>query len=106
MAREERQLERGHPMRHAFTSIYFDIFRLACESSLVIGLRMMTFSAGGTKALSEAHLMTVEKMQAAAVVMLDSAFAMAGGKSADSIGRSAIAHYQRKVVANRKRLLR
>jgi hypothetical protein len=93
-------------MRHAFTSIYFDIFRLACESSIVITLRMMTFAAGGTKAFSEAHLMTVEKMQAAAFVMLDSSFAMAGGKSADAIGRSALAHYRRKVVANRRRLLR
>jgi len=94
------------PMKRSFTSIYFDIFRLACESSFVIGLRMMTFAAGGTKAVSEAHLMTAEKMQAAAFVMLDSAFAVAGGKSAEVIGRSAIAHYRRKVVANRRRLLR
>jgi hypothetical protein len=93
-------------MRRSFTFIYFDIFRLACESSFVIGLRMMTFAAGGTKAASEAHLMTVEKMQAAVFVMLDSAFAAAGGKSAEVIGRSAIAHYRRKVVANRRRLLR
>lgn len=93
-------------MRHSFTSIYFDTFRLACESSFVIGLRMMTFATGGTKAFSEAQLMTVEKMQAAAVVMLDSAFAVAGGKSAEVIGRSAIAHYRRKVVSNRRRLLR
>lgn len=56
--------------------------------------------------MSEAHLMTAEKMQAASVVMINSAFAAAGGKSPESIGRSAIAHYRRKVVANRKRLLR
>jgi hypothetical protein len=67
---------------------------------------MMTFAAGGARATSEAQLMTVEKMQAAAIVMLDSAFAAAGGKSAEAIGRSAIAHYRRKVVANRRRLLR
>ena len=65
-------------MRHGLTSIYFDLFRLACESSLVISLRMMTFAAGGARATSEAQLMTVEKMQAAAIVMLDSAFAAAG----------------------------
>jgi len=93
-------------MRRSFASLYFDIFRLACESSLVIGLRMMTFTAGGARAFSEAHLMTVEKLQAAAFVMIDSAFSVAGGKSAESIGRSAIAHYRRKVVANRRRLLR
>lgn len=95
-----------HPMKNSAVSIYFDLFRLACESSVVISLRMMTFAAGGARAASEAQLMTVEKMQAASVVMLGSAFAMAGGKSAESIGRSAIAHYRRKVVANRKRLLR
>jgi hypothetical protein len=93
-------------MRHSFASIYFDIFRLAWESSFVIGLRMMTFGAGGTRAFSEAQLMTVEKIQAATFVMLDSAFALAGGKSAEVVGRSAIAHYRRKVVANRRRLLR
>ena len=93
-------------MRRSFASLYFDIFQLACESSLVIGLRMMTFTAGGARAFSEAHLMTAEKLQAATFVMLDSAFAVAGGKSAETIGRSAIAHYRRKVVANRRRLLR
>jgi hypothetical protein len=93
-------------MRHSAASIYLDLFRLACESSVVISLRMMTFAMGGTKAASEAHLMTAEKMQAATTVMLESAFAIAGGKSAETIGRSAIAHYRRKVVANRRRLLR
>lgn len=93
-------------MRRSFASMYFDIVRLSCESSLVIGLRMMTLTTGGAKAFSEAHLMTVEKMQAAAFVMIDSAFSIAGGKSAEAIGRSAIAHYRRKVVANRRRLLR
>ena len=93
-------------MRHAFNSIYFDLFRLSCESSLVIGLRMMTLMTGGAGAMREAHLMTAEKMQAATVVMIDSAFLAAGGKSAEAIGRSAIAHFRRKVVANRRRLMR
>lgn len=93
-------------MRNSLPSIYFDLIRLGCESSLVIGLRMMTFATGDAKAVSEAQLMTVEKMQAAAFVVVDSMFAAAGGKSAETIGRSAIAHYRRKVVANRKRLLR
>jgi hypothetical protein len=93
-------------MKHAFGTLYFDLFRLACESSIVISLRMMTFATGGARAFSEAHLMTAEKMQAAAFVMMDSAFAAAGGKSAEMIGRNAIAHYRRKVVANRRRLLR
>ena len=99
-------LPRGCPMRNNAAYIYFDLFRLACESSIVISLRMMTFAAGGAKAASEAELMTVEKMQAAAAVMFDSALAVAGGRSAEAIGRSATAHYRRKVVANRRRLLR
>ena len=37
-------------MRYSFVSLYFDTIRLACESSVVIGLRMMTFAAGGAKA--------------------------------------------------------
>jgi hypothetical protein len=93
-------------MRHPLPSIYFDLFRLACESSLVIGLRMMTFTTGGASAMREAQLMTMEKMQAAALVVIQSSFAAAGGKSAEAIGRTAIAHYRRKVVANRRRLMR
>lgn len=93
-------------MKHTCLSSYFDLVGLACESSLVIGLRMMTFAAGGADAAAEAQLMVAEKLQAAAWVTFTSAMAMAGGKSANNIGRSAIAHYRRKVVANRRRLLR
>jgi len=93
-------------MRYSFFSLYFDTMRLACESSVVIGLRMMTFAAGGTRAMTEAHLMTTEKVQSAMVVAVDSAFGMARGQSAELLGRSAISHYHRKVVANRRRLLR
>jgi hypothetical protein len=93
-------------MRYSFLSLYFDTMRLACESSVVIGLRMMTFSAGGAKAMTEAHLMTTEKLQAAMAVGIESAFGMARGQSAQMLGRSAISHYRRKVIANRRRLLR
>lgn len=93
-------------MRHTYLSSYFDLVGLACESSLVIGLRMMTFAAGGAEAASEAQLMVAEKLQTAAWVTFASAMAIAGGRSAETIGRSAIAHYRRKVVANRRRLLR
>jgi hypothetical protein len=93
-------------MRYSFLSLYFDTVRLACESSVVIGLRMMTFATGGAKAMTEAHLMTTEKMQAAMVVAIDGAFGMARGQSAELLGRSAISHYRRKVMANRRRLLR
>lgn len=93
-------------MRYSFFSLYFDAVRLGAESSVVIGLRMMTFATGGARAITEAQLMTTEKIQAAMVVTIDSAFGMARGQSAELLGRSAISHYRRQVVANRRRLLR
>lgn len=99
-------VQQGTLMRYSLATLYFDTFRLACDSSVVIGLRMMTLAAGGARAFTEMHLMTSEKMQAAMVVAIDSAFGMAQGRSAESLGRRAISHYHRKVVANRRRLLR
>jgi hypothetical protein len=93
-------------MRNPLASIYFDLFRLGCESSLVISLRMMTFAAGGTKAMSEAQLMTSEKVAAAMAVTYAGAVGLATGQSAHALSRDAVAHYHRKVVANRRRLLR
>jgi hypothetical protein len=86
--------------------MFFDLSRLAFESNMVIGLRMMTLAAGDGKALREAQLMTSEKMQAAAAIMVENAFALASGKSMESIGRSSIAHYRKKVRANQRRLSR
>ena len=99
-------MQQGTAMRYSFLSLYFDSVRLACESSVVIGLRMMTFAAGGARAMTEAQLMTTEKVQAAMVVAIDSAFGLARGQSAELLGRSAISHYRRKVIANRRRLMR
>jgi hypothetical protein len=87
-------------------SMFFDLSRLAFESNMVIGLRMMKLAAGDGKALREAHLMTSEKMQAAAAIMVENAFALASGTSMESIGRSSIAHYRKKVRANQRRLSR
>jgi hypothetical protein len=85
-------------------SMFFDLSRLAFESNMVIGLRMMKLAAGGPKAISEANLMTSEKLQAASSVMIDGAFALASGKSMESIGKSTVAHYRKKVRANHRRL--
>lgn len=97
---------KGAGMRQSPYQIFFDLSRLAFESNMVIGLRMMTFAAGGAKATSEMQLMTAEKLQAASAVMIDNAFALASGKSMESIGRSTVAHYRRKVRANHRRLSR
>ena len=93
-------------MKRSVFSLYFDLFRLTGEASIVISLRMMTMAAGGTAATREAQLMVMEKVQAMSIVALTSAFGLASGQSPDSVGRSALAHYRRKVVANRRRLLR
>ena len=86
--------------------MFFDLSQLAFESNMVIGLRMMKLAAGDSKAVTEAQLMTMEKMQAAATVTIDNAFALANGKSLESIGQSTIAHYRKTVRANHRRLTR
>ena len=91
-------------MRHSPYQMFFDLSRLAFESNMVIGLRMMTLAAGGPRAISEASLMTSEKLQAASSVMIDGAFALASGKSMESVGKSTVAHYRKKVLANHRRL--
>lgn len=91
-------------MRQSPYQMFFDLQRLAFESNMVIGLRMMTLAAGGPKALSEAQLMTSEKLHAAASVMIDGAVALASGKSMESVGKSTVAHYRREVRANHRRL--
>jgi hypothetical protein len=87
-------------------ALYFDLMRLGWESSVVISLRMMKLAAGGVVAKKEAQLMISEKGEAAVMVALASAWGMASGQSFDTVGRKAVAHYRRKVVANRRRLLR
>lgn len=93
-------------MKNSLLTMQFDLARLACEASMVIGLRMMVLASGGSKAAREAHLMTFEKMQAAATVTLASFTALSMGRSPEAVGRSAVASYRRKVVANRRRLMR
>ena len=93
-------------MRSNPLSLFFDLSRLAFEANFVIGLRLMKLAVGDSKAMRESQLMVTEKMQAAAAVMIDSAFALATGKSMDAIGRSTVAHYRRKVRANHRRLSR
>ena len=82
----------------------FDSWRLASESQAVIGLRMMQL-ATGTATATEVGLMVSEKIQAAAEVqaqMLTSALTGATHLAP----RRAVAHYRRKVRANRRRLSR
>ena len=80
-----------------------DAWALGWEASSVIGMRMMTFAAGGAAASKEAELMVSEKLAALAELNLR---AMTGGLGATpaAAAGSAMRHMSRKVRANAKRL--
>lgn len=78
---------------------------LGVESSTVIGLRMMTLSQGGSTAADEAQRMVAEKVKAAIELQ---ALALTGslGMTTNAAAAKSIAHYGKKVRANRRRLTR
>ena len=81
----------------------FDAWSLGAESSAVIGLRLMKMAAGGPAADAEAALMVSEKIKAGLALK---AMAMTGrlGATPHRAAATAVAHYRRKVRANRRRL--
>ena len=91
-------------MKQSPLGMFFDLSRLAIESNIVIGLRMMTFASGGASASSEAQLMITEKMQLGSSLALENAMALATGSSLEAVHRSTVAKYTKAVRANRKRL--
>ena len=82
-----------------------DAWRLGMESSCVIGLRALKLAAGGAAGAAEARLMVEEKVAAGIALQ---AKAVSGGLGATPAGAAAatLAHYRRKVRANRRRLSR
>jgi hypothetical protein len=83
--------------------IGFDAWRLGLEASAVVGLRSLKIAQGGAVAAAEAELMVREKVEAG---MALGAMAVRGGLGASPASASArtLAHYRRKVRANRRRL--
>jgi hypothetical protein len=83
--------------------IGLDAWRLGWEASTVIGLRTMKIARGGEVGRAEAELMVREKVAAGLSLQ---AKALTGGLGAAPAGASArvLAHYQRKVRANLRRL--
>jgi hypothetical protein len=76
---------------------------LGLEASSVIALRMMKIAAGGAAAEAEAQRMVSEKIEAG--LALQSLFLTGGlGLTAPRVAHKTIAHYRRKVRANRYRL--
>jgi hypothetical protein len=93
-------------MKQSPLGMFFDLFRLAMESNMVVSLRMMKLAAGGTNAATEAQLMVSEKMQMATTLSIENAIALATGRTVDAVHKSTVAKYTKAVRANRKRLSR
>ena len=76
---------------------------LGIEASAVIGLRTLKIAAGGTAGEAEARRMVSEKIDAGFALQT---LALAGGLGFTPHGAAAktLAHYRRKVRANRRRL--
>jgi hypothetical protein len=90
---------RGNP----WLRIGFDAWSLGMEASAVIGLRTLKIAAGGAAGDAEARRMVSEKLDAAAELQTK---ALAGGLglTGAAMASRTLAHYRRKVRANRRRL--
>jgi hypothetical protein len=91
--------------RNPWIKLGWDSMALGAEAASVIGLRSLKLTAGGAAAEREAALMVSEKVQAAWALQ---GLAMAGalGFTAPRMASKTLAHYRRKVRANRRRLLK
>jgi hypothetical protein len=80
-----------------------DAWVLGLEACTVMGLRTLKIAAGGGSGVQEAERMVSEKVQAAAEWQT---LALTGtlGDTAPRIASKTVAHYRRKVRANRRRL--
>lgn len=94
-------MEKRH--RNAWTSVGFDAMSLGLESAMVISLRMMALAKGGPGAQAEAERMVREKVEAG-FALQQMALTGSLGLSPDGASRKALAHYRRRVNANRRRL--
>jgi hypothetical protein len=81
----------------------FDAWSLGVEASSVIALRMLKIGAGGAAGETEARQMVSEKIASGFALQ---AMALTGGLgfTAHGAARKTLAHYRRKVRANRRRL--
>jgi hypothetical protein len=91
--------------RNAWARLTMDAWALGFEASAVIGLRTMKLAAGGPAADAEARQMIEEKVQAGLELELEQRV-LTGGLGFSAVGATAktLAHYRRKVRANRRRL--
>jgi hypothetical protein len=90
-------------MRNPWARLGFDAWALGLEASAVIGLRTLKIAAGGPGAEAEAHRMVREKVETAADLQTK-ALTGALGFTGPGAAAKTLAHYRRKVRANRRRL--
>lgn len=89
--------------RNPWVGFGMGTWALAMEASTVIGLRTLKIAAGGGAGAAEADLMVREKIDAAAELQM---LALTGGLgvTVPIVASKTLAHYRRKVRANRRRL--
>lgn len=85
--------------------VAFDSWVLAGEAAWVISLRCAKLAGGGAVANQEAVTMVAEKLQAQAELASALATGRFGSEPSQVASRT-IAHYSKRVRANRKRLSR
>jgi hypothetical protein len=91
--------------RNPWFRVGLDAWLLTIEASSVIALRMLKATPGGAAVEAEASRMVNEKIEAGLALQRKAMTGRLGG-TAHGAALGAIAHYRRKVKANRRRLLR
>src|SRR5260370_22954295 len=89
-----------------FWTNWVEAVRFACEAQSVISLRLLLLATGGPGSSDEAIRMMSEKVDAFAEAEIAGAQALADGCGIDVAAERAFAPLQRRVHANRLRLLR
>jgi hypothetical protein len=89
--------------KNLWIRLMFDTWSLGLETSAVVASRTMKLAAGGEAAEREARRMVAEKIKASLSLQT---LALAGGlgTTPQSAARKSLAHYRRRVRANRRRL--
>jgi hypothetical protein len=89
--------------RNPWIALGWNTMALGAEAASVIGLRSLKIATGGPAANAEAELMVREKIDAAWALQ---GLALTGalGLTAPRVAAKTLAHYRRRVRANRRRL--
>ncbi|HEY2358448.1 MAG TPA: hypothetical protein VGH86_13435 [Phenylobacterium sp.] len=89
--------------RNPWLRVGWEAWSLGLESSAVIGLRSTKLMAGGASGAAEAKRMIAEKVDAGLALQT---LAMSGGLgwTPQAVAGKTLAHYRRRVRANRRRL--